>query len=136
MIQRDYILRIIQDLITFIARMLRLKQNGNLEEAYLEVVKKTEKLLKMDYDDFLALDDTEKPDVTMDGENADYLDACGRFFMLAGEICLDKGLREEGIRHYRYAEASFLKAEQKFKTFSFQRQVELEKVAQVLSMNG
>ena len=48
MIERDYILRIIQDIAKFIGKLLKLMQEEDIESAYNLIVEKSSKLVKVD----------------------------------------------------------------------------------------
>ena len=137
MIERDYILRIIQDLVKFIARLLKLLQEEDIEKAYDQVVRKTEKLTATQYDSFLKMsrDDLEVK-LSEKEMNAEYLDTLARFFMVSGEICIEKEVRDEAQHFLSCADLCMTLSEEKFKTFSFERQMDQKKVREMLMKMG
>ncbi|MBI9064332.1 MAG: hypothetical protein JEZ14_20270 [Marinilabiliaceae bacterium] len=137
MIERDYILRIIQDLVKFIARMLKLLQEEDIEKAYDQVVRKTEKLTAIQYDSFLKMSrDDLKAKLSEKEMNAEYLDTLARFFMVSGEICIEKEVRDEAQHFLSCADLCMALSEEKFKTFSFERQMDQKKVREMLTQMG
>ena len=137
MIQRDYILRIIQDLVKFIARMLKLLQEQDIEKAYDQVVQKTEKLTDTQYASFLKMTRDElKVKLTEKEVNAEHLDTLAQFFMVSGEICIEKDVRGEAQHFLSCADLCMTLSEERFKTFSFERQVDQKKVRDMLTQMG
>ena len=137
MIERDYILRIIQDLVKFIARLLKLLQEEDIEKAYDQVVRKTEKLTATQYDSFLKMSrDDLKVKLSEKEINAEYLDTLARFFMVSGEICIEKEVRGEAQHFLSCADLCMTLSEEKFKTFSFERQMDQKKVREMLMKMG
>lgn len=137
MIQRDYILRIIQDLVKFIARMLKLLQEQDIEKAYDQVVRKTEKLTATQYESFLKMSQEDLKEKLLEKDiNAEYLDTLARFFMVSGEICIEKEVRGEAQHFLSCADLCMTLSEEQFKTFSFERQVDQKKVREMLVQMG
>jgi len=137
MIERDYILRIIQDLVKFIARLLKLLQEEDIEKAYDQVVRKTEKLTATQYDSFLKMSrDDLKVKLSEKEMNAEYLDTLSRFFMVSGEICIEKEVRGEAQHFLSCADLCMTLSETKFKTFSLDRQMDQKKVREMLIQMG
>ena len=137
MIERDYILRIIQDLVKFIARMLKLLQEQDIEKAYDQVVRKTEQLTDTQYGAFLNM----SPDILRDKLlaqeiSAEYLDTLARFFIVSGEICIEKEVRGEAQHFLSCADLCMTLSEETFKTYSFDRQVDQKKVREMLTRMG
>ena len=137
MIERDYILRIIQDLVKFIARLLKLLQEEDIEKAYDQVVRKTEKLTATQYDSFLKMSrDDLKVKLSEKEMNAEYLDTLARFFMVSGEIYIEKEVRGEAQHFLSCADLCMTLSETKFKTFSLDRQMDQKKVREMLIQMG
>ena len=137
MIERDYILRIIQNLVKFIARLLKLLQEEDIEKAYDQVVRKTEKLTATQYEAFLKMSQDELEAKLFEKEmNAEYLDTLARFFMVSGEICIEKEVRGEAQHFLSCADLCMTLSETKFKTFSLDRQMDQKKVREMLTQMG
>ncbi len=137
MIERDYILRIIQDIAKFIGKLLKLMQEEDIESAYNLIVEKSSKLVKVDYSDLINFLQ-EDYDKLFDGRtlSAEYLDSLGRYFLTAGEICIQSNRRGEAQKHFELSEWLLLKSENDFKTFSFDRQKDLDHVQSQLKIMG
>lgn len=137
MIQRDYILRIIQDLVKFIARLLNLLKEEDIEKAYDHVVRKTEKLTEKGYEAFQQLSEEELAAMLNEKEvNAQYLDTLGQFFMVSGEVCIEKGVRGEAQHFLTCADLCMTLSEERFQTFSMERQANQQKVKELLIRMG
>ncbi len=127
--QRDYILRIIEEIAKFIAILLNLKQEKKFNVAYDVFTKKSNKVVGCAYDEFLKMTfDEFKSSLQNKTITSDYLDTLGRYFMVSGELCLGMEKDDEAIHNLNFAKACFVEAEQKFSTYSFNRQVDLEKL--------
>lgn len=135
--QRDYILRIIEEIARFIAILLNLKQEKKLDVAYDMMTRQSRKMvgvsyeayLKMSFEDFLA---TLKSKTL----SSDYLDTLGQYFMVAGELCLSLEKDGEARHNLTFAKASYDEAEQRYSTYSFKRQVDYKKLKQLFVRVG
>lgn len=132
MYQRDFILRIIEQIAQFIAKLLKLQEEENADKAYDFLINQSSKVVGLSYDEFLkmSLEDfkqrLQEKDIT-----DNYLDTLGRYFMTSADVCLQVKKDEEAIHHLELARFCFMEAEQRFQSFSFNRQVDLEKLNQL-----
>jgi len=128
MFQRDFILRMIEEIAKMIAIALKLKRSGETSKAYEELKRMTEKLTGISYDDLINGDTNNKSISIKSNDPVEYLDAKGQFFFTAGELCLDLDKRDEAQTLFETALFFYTNAEDKHKSFSFQRQVDLSKI--------
>ncbi|GEM_PF-5626109 len=132
MLQRDFILRMIEEMAKLIAVALKLKSAGKTSEAYEELKTMTEKLTGIPYDVVIEGSSGGKSVAVKQTDPVEYLDAKGQFFFTAGELCLDLDKRGEAQRLFETALFFYSSAEDKHKSFSFQRQVDLTKIFEYL----
>ena len=132
MYQRDFILRLIEQIAQFIARLLKLQQEEKLDVAYDFLVNQATKVTGVSYHEFLKMSiDDFKKHLVEKTITASYLDTLGRYFSASGELCLGMKKDEEAIHHLEMAVFCFSEAEHRFSTFSFNRQVDIEKLNQL-----
>lgn len=137
MYKRDFILRIIEQIAQFIARMLNLIQDDKKEEAYDFMVKHASKVVDVTYNEFLKLGVDGFMDKIKSKEiNSDYLDTLGKYFMTCAELCLKMEKDEEAIHHLELSRSCFQEAVDRFQTFSFNRQVDLDQLKQLMVRVG
>ncbi len=134
MLQRDFILRMIEEIAKMIAIALKLKSTGKTSEAYNEIKKMTEKLTGISYEGLMVGETEGKSVVANQDDPVEYLDAKGQFFFTAGELCLDLNKRDEAQKLFETSLFFYTNAENKHKSFSFQRQVDLSKIFEYLDM--
>ncbi len=128
MLQRDFILRMIEEISKFITLVLKLKDTGEQVKAYDEIKKMTEKFTGISYDSLVGNEEYKKSLGIKKDEPVAYLDAKGQFFLSAGEICLDLNKRNEAQKLFETALFFYTNAENRHQTFSFQRQVDMSKI--------
>ncbi len=128
MLQRDFILRMIEEISKFITLVLKLKDTGEQVKAYDEIKKITEKFTGISYDSLVGNEEYKKSLGIKKDEPVAYLDAKGQFFLSAGEICLDLNKRNEAQKLFETALFFYTNAENRHQTFSFQRQVDMSKI--------
>ncbi len=132
MLQRDFILRMIEEISRFITLVLKLKDTGEPVKAYEEIKKMTKKLTGVSYDALTGKSDEKANISAKPNDPASYLDAKGQFFFTAGELCLDLDKRDEAQKLLETALFFYSAAENNHKTFSFQRQVDMTKIFEYL----
>ena len=128
MLQRDFILRMIEEISKFITLVLKLKDTGEPVKAYEELKKMTEKFTGISYDAIVGKSDEKVSLSVKKGDPVQYLDAKGQFFLTAGELCLDLNKRDEAQKLFETALFFYNAAENNHQTFSFQRQVDMSKI--------
>ncbi len=129
MLQRDYILRIIEQIGLFLSRLLKLRQEDKLDDAYDLMQSEAQRTVGVSYQKLLQkspevlLQDLDEGTIT-----ERHLDALGCYFMTSGEICLDLKKDSEAIHHLKLALYCYAEAGKRFATYSFNRQVDLNKL--------
>jgi len=134
MLQRDFILRMIEEISKFITLVLKLKDTGEQVKAYDEIKKMTEKFTGISYDSLVGNEEYNKSLGIKKGEPVAYLDAKGRFFLSAGEVCMDLNKRNEAQKLFETALFFYTNAENLHQTFSFQRQVDMSRIFDYLDL--
>jgi hypothetical protein len=133
MIQRDYILRLIADFAEFLGRLLHLTKD-EIPKAYDEAVAKIEQLYGMPFVDFLAIDNHRllKTDWPISAELADAL----------AEYLQQMAKMATQIERHEHYEALLLKAlylytqaEEKERSFKFERVVAINQIKELLGMD-
>ncbi len=136
MFQRDFILRMIEEMAKFVTLVLKMKNTGEQSKAYNDVKKMTEKFTGLSYES-LVNGDIGVDDLNIkEDEPVEYVDAKGQFFLVAGELCIDLNKRAEAQKLFETALYFYKNAESMFDTFSFQRQVDISKIKEYLSLMG
>nr|WP_319399074.1 hypothetical protein [uncultured Carboxylicivirga sp.] len=132
MYRRDYILRIIEQIAQFISKLLKLQQEDKAEQAYDFLINQSARVTGLSYDEFLQMSIDDFKQKLDESEISDtYLDTLGRYFMTSADVCLCMEKDEEAIHHIELAKFCFSEAEQRFQSFSFSRQLDLEKLNQL-----
>ena len=128
MLNRDFILRMIEDISRFITLVLKLKNNGETGKAYEEMKDMTKKLTGISYDALMGWSDEPVNLSVKKSDPVKYLDAKGQFFFTAGELCFDLNKHAEAQKLFETALFFYNEAENNHKTFSFQRQVDMSNI--------
>ena len=137
MYKRDFILRIIEQIAQFIARMLNLVQDDKKEDAYDFMVKNSGKVVDVSYDDLIKMGVEGFMDMILQKEiTSDYLDILGKYFLISAELCLKMEKDQEAILHIELSKACFQESTDRFKTYSFNRQVDLDQLHQLMVRVG
>ena len=134
MLQRDFILRMIEEISKFVALVLKLKEAGEPVKAYEELKNMTKKFTGIPYDALVGRSDEKVSLSAKPNDPVQYLDAKGQFFLTAGELCLDLNKRDEAQKLLETALFFYTAAENNHKTFSFQRQVDMSKIFDYLDL--
>ncbi len=132
MLQRDFILRMIEEMAKLIAVALKLGRSGEPSKAYEEIKNMSEKLTGISFDGIISGDATGKTISVTKDDTVEYLDAKGQFFFTAGELCLDLNKRNEAQKLFETALFFYTNAENRHQSFSFQRQVDMSKIFEYL----
>ncbi|MCU4175449.1 hypothetical protein [Carboxylicivirga sp. N1Y90] len=132
MYQRDFILRIIEQIAKMIAALLGLLKEDKLDIAYDMLTDGCDKVLGVSYTEFLEMDFEGLKDAFEEKTlSADYWDTLGRYFLVAGELCLGMKKDDEAVQNLSFAQGCFDEAASNYQTYSFNRQVDLEKLNQL-----
>jgi len=134
MLQRDFILRMIEEISKFVTLVLKLKESGEPVKAYEELKNMTKKFTGISYDALVGKSDEKVSLSVKSNDPVQYLDAKGQFFLTAGELCLDLNKRDEAQKLLETAMFFYTAAENNHKTFSFQRQVDMSKIFDYLDL--
>ena len=134
MIERDFILRMIQEIGHFLTQLLKWRQQGQVSKAMEEVLKRIPFVTGLTMDEIVREEFSTKQLKMDDSDPESYLDAKGQFLLMAGELFLDSKKRMEAQRLFEAGYYYYSMAEQNFKTFSFQRQVDLDKLKNHLDL--
>jgi hypothetical protein len=135
--QRDFILRIIEEIAKFIAILLNLKQEKKSDQAYKIMARQSNRVVGKEYEDFLEMKFEDfKLSLKNKNVSSDYFDTLGRYFMTSGEVCLSLGKDKEAIQHLTFAKSCYEEAESEFKTYSFNRQVEMDNLKKLFIRVG
>lgn len=132
MYQRDFILRIIEQIARMIAVFLGLLKEDKFDVAYDMLRDKSELIIGEDYSRYLEMSFIEFKD-SLKGKtlSANYWDILGRYFLIAGELCLGLKKDEEAIHNLNFAQACFDEAANNYNTYSFDRQIDIDKLNQL-----
>ncbi|MCU4166414.1 hypothetical protein [Carboxylicivirga caseinilyticus] len=137
MYRRDYILRIIEQIAQFIARLLKLQQEEKIDQAYDFLVNHSDRVTGFKYDVFLKMSLEEfEQHLDKNEINDAYLDTLGQYLLISADVCLRLKKDEEAIHQLEMARFCFTEAEQRFQSFSFNRQIEIEKMNQLMLRAG
>lgn len=127
MYQRDYILRVIEQIAKMIAALLGLLKEERKDTLQHQLNDLVSKFLGKDVDELLEGGfDTLKEEMQEQATGADYWDKMGKALLLCGEVNLKMQKDVPAIRFLRMAEECFVEAERTYSTYSFQRQKDLE----------
>ena len=137
MYQRDYILRIIEQIAKMIAGLLGLLKEDKLDLGYDVLQDKTDLVIGCSYSKFLEMNFEDLKDSLKDKTfSADYWDTLGRYFLIAGEVCLGLKKDSEAIHNLNFAQNCFDEAASNYSTYSFNRQLDMNKLKQLLLRVG
>jgi hypothetical protein len=124
----------IQEIGHFLSQLLKWRQQGQVSKAMEEVLKRIPFVTGLTMDELVREEFSPKQLKMDDLDPESYLDAKGQFLLMAGELFLDSKKRMEAQRLFEAGYYYYSLAEKNFKTFSFQRQVDLDKLKNHLDL--
>ena len=135
MMQRDYILRMIEEMGKFLSRLIGLRKQDLTEKGLQELDDFLTAHFKYSTDDLMAqgfvlsLKKLEKP-------MESYPDELGQLLFTGAEMALDHHERSKAQVLFQLASAAYRLAEKNGKTYRFNRMVEMNAIREQLALMG
>jgi hypothetical protein len=135
MIQRDYILRMIEEMGKFLSRLLKLRKEGNSQKGFQAFEDFLKTHFKHSSDDFLAEGLLLSMEHLKEPLN-NYPDELGQLFYSGAGMALEIDQRSKAQILFQLAWEAFRLAEKNSKTYRFERMVEMNAIREQLALMG
>lgn len=132
MYQKDYILRMIEEIGRFLAG---LKAKKNTEEGFNEFLEFISAHFGIEPED-LNIENISIPEEKLKSAMEEYPDELGQLLMNGGEAASEAGRRDVTEVLYLLAWSSYMKAEKESGTYRFERVVEMNGLKEKLGLMG
>ncbi len=135
MFQKDYILRMIEEIGRFLTVLSGLKKKKQYKKAYEEFLEFLSAHLKIGEDE-LSPENLTLLEKKLEAGFTDYPDELAQLLMDGGELASDAGRRDVTEVLYLLSWKSYLQAEQESGAYRFNRMVEMNSLKERLALMG
>lgn len=135
MYQKDYILRMIEEIGRFLAALSGLKSKKNHKKAFEDFLEFIALHFNIESEE-LSLENIELLEAKLKSALNDYPDELGQLLLNGGESASEAGRRDITETLYLLAWTAYSKAEQESDTYRFNRMVEMNNLKEKLALMG
>ncbi len=135
MIQRDFILRMIEEMGKFLSSLLKLRKEGNSQKGFQAFEDFLKTHFKYSSDDFVADGLTLTLEHLKEPLNS-YPDELGQLFYSGAGLALEVNQRSRAQVLFQLAWEAYRLAEKNSKTYRFDRMVEMNAIREQLALMG